>query len=81
MTNDTIAAKDKLDQLMEISSELETLHANHAYRFSAAKAYSALVNQRISVIRETRLSGRQTFAEFMMRRFEPANSTTRDHWT
>jgi len=75
MTDDTVSAQSKLDTLMELSAELETLHAEHAYRFSAAKAYSAIVNQRIDVLREDRILGRQTFAEFMMRRFDPAMRT------
>ncbi|MEO0343928.1 MAG: DUF3422 domain-containing protein [Pseudomonadota bacterium] len=75
MTDDNVSAQSKLDTLMELSAKLETLHAEHAYRFSAAKAYSAIVNQRIEVLREDRVLGRQTFAEFMMRRFEPAMRT------
>ena len=75
MTDTSVSAREKLDTLMSLSAELETLHAKHAYRFSAAKAYSAIVNQRIEVLREERILGRQTFAEFMMRRFDPAMRT------
>ena len=75
MTDDSVTALDKLDTLMGISAELETLQAEHGYRFSAAKAYGAIVNQRVEVLREQRLLGRQTFAEFMMRRFDPAMRT------
>jgi uncharacterized membrane-anchored protein len=35
------------------------------------------VNQRISVMREQRLEGRQTFTEFMMRRYDPAMRTVK----
>lgn len=68
-------AKDELEQLLFISAEIEALNADHSFRFSAAEAYSAIVNQRISVLREERLLGGQTFGEFMMRRFDPAMRT------
>lgn len=67
--------EDDLDQLLDISARLENLTAQNASRFSAAEAYSAIVNQRIKVLRERRVSGRQIFSEFMMRRFEPAIRT------
>ena len=46
-----------------------------AYRFSASKAYAAIVAQRIEVLRESQFEGRQSFREFMMRRFDPAMRT------
>lgn len=66
---------DSLDQLMKISADLERLAALNDSRFSAARAYSKIVDQRIEVLRETRVDGRQTLAEFMTRRFEPAMRT------
>ena len=68
---------DSLARLLDLSATLETLSARHASRFSAAEAYSAIVAQRIEVLRETRFQGRQTFQEFMMRRFDPAMRTCR----
>ncbi|MFZ8874168.1 MAG: DUF3422 family protein, partial [Paracoccaceae bacterium] len=35
----------------------------------------AIVNQRVEVLREERFQGRQTFREFMMRRYDPAMRT------
>ena len=64
-----------LHKLLDISAHLENLTAKNAARFSAAEAYSAIVDQRISVLREQRVGGRQTFAEFMMRRYQPAIRT------
>ncbi len=64
-----------LHRLLEISAHLENLTAQNTARFSAAEAYSAIVNQRISVLREKNFKGRQTFSEFMMRRYEPAIRT------
>ncbi|WP_102110068.1 DUF3422 family protein [Oceaniglobus roseus] len=66
---------ETLKALLEISAELETLIATSSFRFGATGAYGALVNQRIAVLREERYEGRQTFAEFMMRRFEPSMRT------
>jgi uncharacterized membrane-anchored protein len=61
--------------LLEIASELESLLAQSSFRFSATKAYGALVAQRVEVMREERFQGRQTFSEFMSRRFDPAMRT------
>lgn len=75
MTDETAAADATLHDLLQVSGELEHLSAQCAYRFSATKAYQAIVAQRIEVLREERFSGRQTFVEFMMRRYEPAMRT------
>ena len=70
-------ARETLDELLSLSTELEALMARHAYRFSATDAYAALVQERIAVMREERFEGRQTFREFMMRRFDPAMRSIR----
>ena len=64
-----------LQGLLAIAAELEQLAAGTGFRFGATHAYRAIVDQRIKVLREKRNEGRQTFAEFMMRRFEPAMRT------
>ncbi|MEL6957672.1 MAG: DUF3422 domain-containing protein [Pseudomonadota bacterium] len=64
-----------LSALLTISGELEALTAQTTFRFGATSAYEKIVNQRIAVLREERFGGRQTFAEFMMRRFDPAMRT------
>ncbi|MGB0496764.1 MAG: DUF3422 family protein [Rubricella sp.] len=66
-----------LERLLEMSADLEALSANSAFRFGAGGAYEAILNQRIEVLREQRAAGRQTFGEFMMRRYEPAMRTCR----
>lgn len=66
-----------LAQLLDISAEVEHLLARHAFRFGATAAYEAIVLQRIGVLREERFRGRQTFEEFMTRRFDPAMRTVR----
>lgn len=67
--------EDTLGDLLTAAAEVETMAATSAFRFGATEAYQAIVNQRIAVLRETRFMGRQTFSEFMMRRFEPAMRT------
>ena len=64
-----------LTQLLEVSAKIENIGAQSAYRFAATGAYGKIVNQRIEVLREERFEGRQTFGEFMMRRFDPAMRT------
>lgn len=64
-----------LDKLLRMSAEIETLLSSSAFRFGAAGAYAAIVNQRIGALREIRTGGRQSFGEFMMRRYDPAMRT------
>jgi uncharacterized membrane-anchored protein len=71
------SAEETLTSLLNVSTELENMLAQTAFRFGATGAYEALVNQRISVLREERFYGRQTFAEFMARRFDPAMRTVK----
>jgi uncharacterized membrane-anchored protein len=69
--------EEALHNLLEISAELESLAVKFSFRFGATGAYEAIVNQRIEVLREHRLGGRQTFGEFMMRRYDPAMRTVK----
>lgn len=64
-----------LDELLRVSAELEDLQAQTSFRFAATRAYSMIVGERIGAMREERFGGRQTFSEFMLRRFEPAMRT------
>lgn len=66
-----------LHELLSISAELESLAVQFTFRFGATAAYEAIVNQRIEVLREQRIQGRQTFGEFMMRRYDPAMRTVK----
>ena len=68
---------DTLDLLLKMAAEIEFLSSATAFRFGAAEAYEAIVSQRIDVLREERIEGRQLFREFMMRRFDPAMRTCR----
>ncbi|MEM6407897.1 MAG: DUF3422 domain-containing protein [Pseudomonadota bacterium] len=68
-------ADQALESLLNVSAELEALAAKSSYRFAATRAYEAIVNQRIDVLREENFRGLQKFGEFMARRFEPAMRT------
>ena len=67
--------QERLDALLSVSAKIEYLQSQSAYRFGGAEAYNAILIQRIKVLREERIQGRQTFSEFMMRRFDPAMRT------
>jgi uncharacterized membrane-anchored protein len=64
-----------LNDLAALAAEVESTTAENSYRFSAARAYDAIVQQRIAEMREQPLSGIQTVGEFMQRRLGPAMAT------
>ena len=69
--------RETLQVLTKLAAEVERLSTESAFRFGAAGAYEAIVNDRITVLREQRLRGRQLYSEFMTRRFDPAMRTCR----
>ena len=77
MTDNAAYPDELLPNLLSISTELETISARCSFRFGATGAYEALVNQRIEVLREERFKGGQSFADFMMRRYDPAIRTVK----
>ncbi len=77
MTAPEVRPEDSLHELLVISAELENMAAQSSYRFSGTVAYSMIVSQRIKLLRETVFTGRQTLAEFMKRRFDPAMRTVK----
>ena len=64
-----------LGELTDVSAGIERISAETNYRFSAARAYYALVQRRIQELREERIEGFQTIQEFMDRRLSPAMRT------
>ncbi|MEO5376063.1 MAG: DUF3422 domain-containing protein [Alphaproteobacteria bacterium] len=68
-------ARVLLGRLTQLAAEAEGLAAETGYRFSAARAYHAIVHRRIEALREQRIAGTQTVAEFMERRLAPAMLT------
>ena len=71
------AAQQALEGLMAVAAELERLEVSSSFRFGATRAYEALVHSRIQVLRERRYRGRQSFGEFMQRRYDPAMRTVK----
>jgi len=67
--------RDLLDQLTRLAAETEQMDAATSFRLGAARAYWAIVQQRIGTLREVRISGFQTIGEFMERRLAPAMKT------
>ncbi len=64
-----------LDDLVALAARVERATAEHGYRFSATRAYDAVVRERIAELRERPLHGTQTVGEFMQRRLSPAMAT------
>lgn len=64
-----------LDQLITLSAEIEESIAYTSYRFSAARAYEALVKDRVDEIGEQRVGDHPTPASYVDRRFAPAMRT------
>lgn len=64
-----------LHELTRLAAEIESGLSASQFRFGACRAYSELVHTRIEELREQRIPGLQTIAEFMTRRFTPAVTT------
>jgi uncharacterized membrane-anchored protein len=64
-----------LDELISLAARIEQATAINLYRFSATRAYDAIVNQRITELREKPVVGTQTIGEFIRRRLSPAIAT------
>lgn len=64
-----------LDDLVALAAHVERATAEHGYRFSATRAYNAIVQERIAELRERPIAGTQTVGEFMQRRLAPAMAT------
>ncbi|MGY3439511.1 MULTISPECIES: DUF3422 family protein [unclassified Marinovum] len=77
MTDDSAPADQTLQALLSISAELEAQSATSSFRFGATGAYEAIVLQRIEMLRESHFNGRQSWHEFMIRRYDPAMRTVK----
>jgi uncharacterized membrane-anchored protein len=75
LENKSADDQELLDTLVSLSARVERATATHMYRFSATRAYQALVAQRIAELREDTIPGIQTIGEFMQRRMSPAMAT------
>jgi uncharacterized membrane-anchored protein len=64
-----------LEELTTLATTIERQASLTADRFSASRAYHALVGRRLQVLREQRLHGLPTLTEYLERRLDPAMST------
>ena len=69
------ADRTLLSRLITLSGEVEGLSARTTFRFGGSNAYHDLVRDRVASLREEKLAGVQTIAEFMERRLAPAMRT------
>ncbi len=67
--------RELLQKLSQTAACLESWRAESNHRFSATRAYHELVNHRLRAIREEKVEGHMTIAEFMSRRLDPALRT------
>lgn len=64
-----------LSDLSQLASKTEQWISEFGLRFTAAEAYSQLVNKNLAELNELAVPGIQTLREFMDRRFQPAMDT------
>ncbi len=69
------AERDLLQRLSTLAARLETCRTDTNYRFAATQAYHDLVRSRLENIRERKVEGYMTVAEFMNRRLTPGLRT------
>lgn len=61
-----------MQRLITLAARIEAMIQFSAYRFGAARAYWKIVEARMADLREERIEGSPTIAEFMERRLAPA---------
>lgn len=75
LSDSTDVEQSLLRQITGLAARVEKLSLDNSYRFSASQAYVRLVHARIEEMREARIDGVPTVAEFMDRRLAPAMNT------
>lgn len=75
LENKSSSDQELLDRLIALATEIERATSEHTFRFSATRAYDALVTQRIAELRECSIHGTQNIGDFMKRRLSPAIAT------
>jgi uncharacterized membrane-anchored protein len=75
LENKSTSDQTLLDTLVSLAGGVERATAENVYRFSATRAYDALVGQRMGELREMPIPGTQTLGEFLQHRLKPAMAT------
>ncbi|MFK7792179.1 MAG: DUF3422 family protein [Devosiaceae bacterium] len=61
-----------LTELTNLSAELQSIGSDSEFRFAASLAYSAIVDERLESLRESRIEGSQRISTAVKRRLDPA---------
>ncbi len=64
-----------LDKIQALSAKTEAMRARTRYRFSASRAYAALVEERVDSLGEVKIGERPTLTGFLRTRLAPAVRT------
>jgi uncharacterized membrane-anchored protein len=75
LDNKTASDQELLDKLISLAATVERATAAHGYRFSATRAYAALVEQRVAQLREKNIPGMQPIGIYLQQRLSPAIAT------
>ncbi len=75
MKQDEAIEEELLDRLIALAASVERATAEHAWRYSASRAYFALVRARMDELREKPIRGTQSMRDFIQRRTSPAMAT------
>jgi uncharacterized membrane-anchored protein len=75
MASKSASDEHLLDSLVSLAAKVEQATAAHSYRFSATQAYTALVNQRITELREQPEVGIELIGHYLQHRLSPAIAT------
>ena len=74
-TGDQRTSQDLLKRLSDLLASSEALSTRTAFRFGASRAYHAIVNNRLALIREAKESPYTTISAFFSARLDPAIET------
>jgi uncharacterized membrane-anchored protein len=64
-----------LQELSDLTADLEAISASVTYRFAASRAYDDIVFQRLDVLDEKQVGANTTWRDFLARRMAPARRT------
>lgn len=69
------AQERQLERITRIAARVEHVAAEHAYRFAAARAYSGIVDRRLSELAEDRSGAASRYTTYLTKTLQPAMRT------
>ncbi|MEM8664186.1 MAG: DUF3422 domain-containing protein [Pseudomonadota bacterium] len=75
LTEGTGEDEEILDAIQSLSARTEAMRARTRFRFSASRAYAALVDERLDSLNESKIGERPTLTGFLRTRLNPAVRT------